>query len=65
MKVNCWTQTKAVRVVSMRNMMCANRDDDGVYNVQVNDTYFLGKNMYNYSALKAAFTGLSGPQNSA
>lgn len=62
MKLNCWTQTKAVRVVSMRNKMCANRDDDGVCIVQVN---FLGKNMYNYSALKAGFTGMCGPQNSA
>lgn len=49
----------------MRYMMCAYRDDDGVYSVQVNDTYFLGNNMYNYNALKAGFTGMCGPQNSA
>jgi hypothetical protein len=51
----------------MRNMMCANRDDDddGDDSVQVNDTYFLGKDMYNYSELRAGFTGRCGPQNSA
>jgi hypothetical protein len=53
----------------MRNMMCARRDDggggdDNDDSVQVNGIYFLGMDMYNYSALRAGFTGMCGPQNS-
>lgn len=67
MKVNNWTQMKAVKVISvMRKMMCCYLTAEimMVMSVCVNDTNSPWQNMDNYSGRRDIYTGIRRPHNS-